>query len=388
MKLVVVSNFYNHHQKPLSDAFFSKLGSSYTFIETCPISEKRLQMGWGREEKPFYVKNNYTSEASKKECQQLIDEADVVIWGDAPKRLFSYRLKKKKVTFKYNERIYKQGYNYWKMPWRILLHYFSYSRHKNLYLLCASAYASADYAKTGCFIGKSYKWGYFPALKQYDNIENLIQNKQKNSIVWVARFIDWKHPEIPVEIAKRLKADGYSFTLSMIGNGELTGQIEQMIAEYELGDCVQLLGSMPPEQVRSYMEKSEIFLFTSDKNEGWGAVANESMNSACAIVASHAIGSVPFLIKDGENGLIYLDGNIEDLYGKVKWLLDHPTERISLVKKAYATISDEWNAIVAADKFLSIARQMLQSGTASSYADGVCSEARILRDDYYSRKKK
>ena len=49
------------------------------------------------------------------------------------------------------------------------------------------------------------------------------------------------------------------------------------------------------------MEKSEIFLFTSDKGEGWGAVLNESMNSACAVVASHAIGSVPFLLKDGEN---------------------------------------------------------------------------------------
>ena len=34
------------------------------------------------------------------------------------------------------------------------------------------------------------------------------------------------------------------------------------------------------------MEKADIFLFTSDRREGWGAVANEAMNSACALVVS------------------------------------------------------------------------------------------------------
>ena len=33
------------------------------------------------------------------------------------------------------------------------------------------------------------------------------------------------------------------------------------------------------------------------------------MNSACAVVANSAIGSVPFLIKNKENGLIYENGN-------------------------------------------------------------------------------
>ena len=42
--------------------------------------------------------------------------------------------------------------------------------------------------------------------------------------------------------------------------------------------------------------------------DGWGAVANEAMNSACALVAGHMIGAVPYLIRQGENGLIYEDG--------------------------------------------------------------------------------
>ena len=78
-----------------------------------------------------------------------------------------------------------------------------------------------------------------------------------------------------------------------------------MIREKKLEDCVHMLGAMSPDEVRKHMEQANIFLFTSDRNEGWGAVLNEAMNSGCAVVASHAIGSVPYLIKNGNNGYIY-----------------------------------------------------------------------------------
>ena len=100
------------------------------------------------------------------------------------------------------------------------------------------------------------------------------------------------------------------------------------------------------------MEESEIFLFTSDRNEGWGAVLNESMNSACAVVANCAIGSVPFLLNNGDNGYIYKDGDVDDLYNKVKSLLDNADERKCIAKNAYATMVDEWNAENAAQSAL------------------------------------
>ena len=55
MKIAFVTNFYNHHQKPLADALYSKLGDDYFFIETEPISEERLNMGWGGDARPKYI---------------------------------------------------------------------------------------------------------------------------------------------------------------------------------------------------------------------------------------------------------------------------------------------------------------------------------------------
>ena len=384
MTIVFVSNFFNHHQKFLADAMYDLIGDDYYFIETEPISEERLNMGWGGDSKPSYVKQNYINDSSREECQSIINEADVVIHGSALYSLLTDRLKRGKLTFKYSERIYKGGCPYHKLPRHFILNSIKYRRYKNFYILCASAYTSADFAKTFTFLKKAYKWGYFTEVKRYEDINALIGSKQKASILWVARLIGWKHPEIAVEVARKLKRDGYIFNMNLIGNGELEENIRSMIDEYDIGDCVHMLGAMRPEQVREHMEKSEIFLFTSDRNEGWGAVLNESMNSACAVVASHAIGSVPFLIKNGENGLVYEDGDVDELYTKIKYLLDCPNERKKISDMAYQTMINEWNAENAAKRFIKICEKILDSDKSPfPYLDGVCSKAKVLKDHWY-----
>lgn len=217
-------------------------------------------------------------------------------------------MKEGKLTFKYSERIYKEGFKRWQQPLRVIKNYARGWSKKNHYLLCASAYTYADFSKTFNFHNRAYKWGYFPAVKKYENFESIMANKQPASILWVARLIEWKHPDASIRVAERLRNDGYRFKLNLIGSGVMAQEIGQSIRDKGLTDCVEMLGAMKPEQVREHMEKAEIFLFTSDFNEGWGAVLNESMNSGCAVVASHAIGSVPFLIRDGVNGLIYKTG--------------------------------------------------------------------------------
>lgn len=374
MKIVFLSNYYTHHQSPFSEEMNILTEGNYRFIATEPMAKERLNMGWGREEIPDFVRTAWSSPEDKAECQRLVDEADVVIIGSAPRRWIEHRLKAGKLTFYYSERIYKTGVPYHKLPVHFLRHLKHIIRHKNLYLLCASAYTAADYSKTLTFLGKTYKWGYFPALKQYENVDELIEKKEKNTLLWVARFIDWKHPELPIAVAKRLRDEGYDFTLSMIGTGELLKSTQTLVEKEGLENLVHIVGPVKADEVRGYMEKSEIFLVTSDRNEGWGAVLNESMNSACAVVANRAIGSAPFLLRDGENGYTY--DTEEMLYEKVKALLDDAAARRRMAKEAYLTMVDEWNAENAAKKLLVLCEKMLSGEPKPTpFESGVCSKA-------------
>lgn len=382
--LVFISNYFNHHQKPLSDEFYKILGDGYKFIETEPMSEERKKLGWGESEIPAYVISSEKFDSDREKYQSIIDDADVLIFGSAPRLCIENRIKNKKVIFKYSERPIKQKTKKWKYPIRLYTWRKLNPQTDNIKMLCASAYTSADYAKFGLYKNKCYKWGYFTEVKEYSDIDKLISDKKKASILWCARFIDWKHPEKAIEVANRLKADGYNFELNIIGTGLMEDEIRNLIDSYNLNVCVRILGSMKPEEVREYMENSEIFLFTSDRGEGWGAVLNESMNSACAVVASHAIGATPFLLEDKVNGLIYKDDSMDDLYNKVKWLLDNPDKRKMMAKKAYLTMSEEWNAINAAKKFIVLSNAVLNGEkTPELFEKGVCSKAKVLKDGWY-----
>ena len=364
-KVVFVSNYFNHHQEPFAQAMDQLTEHQFTFVETIPMDAERKQMGWGQEHKPGYVFQAYDREIQIK-AKEMILEADAVIWGSCPFSLVKSRLKAQKLTFAYSERLFKEGksgFAHWGrvMKYKLKLGKYQYPNH---YLLCASAYAADDYNSIGLFKGRALKWGYFPELKEYD-VADLMNRKMsvatagwkhpKTSILWVGRLIGWKHPDASIKVAYELKSKGYAFQLDIIGNGEMEQQLRQMIQELKLSDCVRMLGAMSPEKVREYMEKADIFLFTSDQNEGWGAVLNEAMNSGCTVLANQMIGSVPYLVKDGENGFVVKKCNLVE---EITWYIFQCLENYQIIRKigenAYRTIRDEWNAKVAAEKILNI----------------------------------
>ena len=389
MKITFVSNYLSHHQTPFSDAISNMQEVEYSFVSVCAMDNERQNMGWKDIRKPYEIRT-YVDRKSENKAIETIDNSDVVILGSAPDSYVIPRLKEGKLTFKYSERFYKRGLTVRNFPHAIAgawLHHGRFQKYP-LYMLCASAYTAADAAVFHNYIGRTYKWGYFPEVKHYD-IETLMSQKQGlklpcASILWAGRLIGWKHPDASILLAETLKREGYQFKLSIIGNGHMEQELHMMISEKGLEDCVEMLGAMSPEQVREYMEESDIFLFTSDFNEGWGAVLNESMNSGCAVVASHAIGSVPFLIRDGENGLIYQNGSQKHLEKQVKLLLADSAYRKKLGENAYRTITELWSADVAAKRFVELSEHMLNGEkNVSIFENGPCSKAEILNNNWF-----
>ena len=383
MKLVFLSNYYNLHQHPLCQSLHRTLGADFTFVATTRTNPARLSQGYSDMNSQYdYVLRAYESKDARQQARKLTDEADVVIHGSAPWAYLENRLRQNKLTILYSERLYKTGYEAWKWPVRMVRFWKNYGRYKNLYLLCASAYTAADFAKTYTFLNKTYKWGYFPETRRYENIDALMGKKEPKTILWAARFLQLKHPEHVVAVAHRLKAEGYHFHLTMLGSGELLEEMRNLVKAEKLEGCVDLPGAVPAEDARGYMEKAPVFLFTSDRNEGWGAVLNESMNSGCGVVACSAIGSVPFLLQDGKNGFTYPSGDVDALYEKVKYLLDHPETCREMGKCAYETMTEQWNAETAAQRLLTLCKELLSGNTRPNlYDEGPCSKAKIIKDN-------
>ena len=378
MKLVYLSNFFNHHQKYVADELYKILGDNYHFVETEEVPADKIQLGYHQYSEPYVLRYN---EENRTRIDSLVLEADVVIFGEAPVSMIKRRAREGKLIIRDDERRYKALVKYLKWP---VYTYNSLFLNGGL-LLCSSAFAPRDYLLSGMKPSRCFKWGYFPETRRYDDINAIIEKKRENdrsknldvSILWAARLIGWKHPEAAIEVAKRLKGEGIRFELNIIGIGPLRPKISAMIEKYDLADSVFVLGSMSPENVRDYMEKSDVFLFTSDQNEGWGATLNESMNSACAVVACHMIGSVPFLMKNETNGMIFKNRNWNSLFEKTMWLAKHPRQREEMGKKAYDTVVNIWNPYKAAHSLVAFLEAKLNDDEIV-IDEGPCSKAKVI----------
>ena len=373
MRIVFLSNFFNHHQAFLSDAFDQATGGQYSFIETSPISEDRKSLGWGITSYPDYVVCSYQSDEAYRRAEQLVLDADAVITGIPWHSLMQKRYAAKKLTFHYSERLFKTGFQ----PHLYLARFLKYQRcvgfKPYIHLLATSAYAAGDYRSLGLYRNRAYRWAYFPEVKVYDIDAVLAEKKQERTeLLWAGRFIDWKHAELAIETAAYLKSRGYRFHLTMIGNGELLDEMKSLAAEKELFDFITFTGAIKPTEVRTYMEKAAIYFFTSDQNEGWGAVLNEAMNSGCAVIADRRIGAAPFLVKEGENGFLY--SKKEELFSKAEQLLSDIEKRELMGKKAYKTMLETWNPDVAAKRFLTLAEEISKNGEGHAFSDGPCSK--------------
>lgn len=371
MKVTFFINYLNHHQAPVADEMYKLLGDDFRYIATYSRQNEDLKGGADYSTRPYCLFAADDAEAAE-EAHRLNRESDVCVYGAGNLEWERERAKTRELSFEISERWLKRGLLNVLSP-RLIKWWWTYQtklRKKPFYTLCASGYTASDRVRLLTFKNRCYKWGYFPALPE---LEQILKENSVIQIMWCGRMISVKHPELPLQLAKRLKIDGYKLHLNIVGDGEMRPQLEKLISKYDIADCVTLQGNLPNEQVLKMMSRSDIFLFTSDRMEGWGAVANEAMSVGCCVVANKAIGSVPYLIKEQETGLTY-DGSISSLYTQVKYLLDNSEECKRMGENARRNVQQVWSPANAAKSLLTLIDD-LQIGKDTSIAEGPCSKA-------------
>ena len=383
MVITFVSNYINHHQIPFCDAMSSLFEDvDFHFVQAMPMEEKRINMGWAVDPKDYpYVSLFYEDE---KYCEELILNSDVVIFGwteGLTSELEKKRLSSGKLSFRVSERIYRGSRIKWLSPRGLLKKYNEHIRYrkKPVYLLCAGAYVSADFKLIHAYPDKMLKWGYYPDVK--DRSFRVSETDNKIRLCWAGRFVKLKHPEYAIELCKELEKFGYDYELKMIGDGYMREELEKSVSDAGLSANVSFLGNLKPEEVTMHMKDSDVFLFTSNYLEGWGAVVNEAMQCGCAVVASKEAGSVPFLIKDGENGLSYKNGDCDDFKKKVLSLFQEKYKILQFAKNGYDTIEKVWNAKNASMEFVRFCREYIDGAVPRPADIGPMSKAEIIKPE-------
>ena len=382
MRIVFISNFMNHHQLPLCEEFVKMDGVEFTFIATTPIPSSRTKIGYSNMNGYNFVLRAYESKENQRKAKLYIQAADVFINGDNV-RYTKLRLKAKKPAYVVSERYFRDfGISYRKTKAFKLASWFYHVfpfRNKDVRYFASSAYLAKDIASFGQAKNPVYKWGYFIDPSKFVTSRTGTLNSPI-SILWLGRFLDWKHPDIAIDVVNGLKKRGIATQLTMVGNGPGRDKLIAKEKEFGLEKTVNFIESIQQTKVSEAYAKADIFLFTSDYNEGWGAVLGEALSSGCLCFASVQAGSTPFLIQNGYNGFTFNPSNPLELEEGIASLLNMDRSDLAeLQNNAMKSMQQVWSPKNAAYRLL-VLDEALKRGESAPFLSGPCSKAEVLNE--------
>ncbi len=141
-------------------------------------------------------------------------------------------------------------------------------------------------------------------------------------ILYSGKYISKKRP---VDLVKAYsKIANENMALVMVGDGELRGEMEALIAVEKI-PSVYLTGFINQTEIVKYYAIADVFVMCSDIGETWGLSVNEALNFGLPLLVSDTTGSSLDLVRNGENGFVFRTGAIDEMAEKLESLLKDDT---------------------------------------------------------------
>ncbi len=179
-------------------------------------------------------------------------------------------------------------------------------------------------------------------FEDYD-VETKLSNREPKIIGTISQLEKHKGIDVLIEAFKKLvdSTPNNKFELQIVSNGTAKKELEQLSEGYP----VKFLGFK--ENISGWLNDVDIYAQPS-LVEGWGRTVKEARLFGKPIVASK-VGGIQKQIQDGSTGLFCKPGDVDDLFLKLKQLVDDPRLRTKLQKGARESALKEgdWNTTVS-----------------------------------------
>ena len=157
------------------------------------------------------------------------------------------------------------------------------------------------------------------------------EKKKPRSVISVGTLKARKCMDRTLEAFARLADEYPDATLTIVGIGEMEGQLRARIGQLGLQSRVTLTGGLPHEEVLRRMAQSDLFVLPS-WGEGYGIVYIEAMAAGCIAVGAKDEG-IADTITDGENGFLVPAGGIDETERVMRQVFAHPERYEALRQK-------------------------------------------------------
>ncbi len=151
------------------------------------------------------------------------------------------------------------------------------------------------------------------------------------------RFISIRSMTETYNIKCTLKAFGIvqekfpDASLTLLGNGPLKSMLEQFSMEHRLQN-VSFVGQIPNTEIYHYLDEADIMV-SSSLFDNMPVSILEGFKAGLLVVASK-VGGVPYMIEDGQNGLLFESDNAGQMAEKMIMAVEYPQRSLEMIEKA------------------------------------------------------
>jgi hypothetical protein len=123
-------------------------------------------------------------------------------------------------------------------------------------------------------------------------------------------------------LGRRLGKEG-RFEIALVGNGAELPRYQGLARELGIQERVHFDGFIAPDQVWGYYERAHVFVLPT-LQDNWPLVVPEAMSTGLPVLLSQRAGSLPDLIREGENGYSFDPEDHEGLADRLESYIRNP----------------------------------------------------------------
>lgn len=198
--------------------------------------------------------------------------------------------------------------------------------------------AIADDLKTPCVvIGNPYR---------DDTFRRINEGERPYDLVFLGRFVPDKGVRILLHTLARLREEGRTPRLLLIGSGPEESALRALNQEFGLIDQVEFAGAKLGKELALLLNQCRVMVVPSLWEEPFGIVALEGIACGCVVIGSQGGG-----LKDaiGPCGLTFPNGDVDALAKRLREVLGSEQIQTACRKQAAAHLSRYTGKAVAAE---------------------------------------
>ncbi len=166
-------------------------------------------------------------------------------------------------------------------------------------------------------------------------------------ILAVGRLVDKKGFDVLIDACDVLRRRGREVRCDIVGDGLLRDKLLEQIEQRRLTGQVRLLGARPRDEVMARMQAAAVLavpcvISENGNRDGLPTVLLEAMALGTPCVSTDVTG-IPEVIRDGETGLLSVQGDPESLAHRLERLLDDQELRVRIAERARALVEAEFD---------------------------------------------